>query len=220
MYKVQDGDIQYIKKLPENYSPNAQYPVLIFLHGAGSRGDDLENLITNPFFSYNKSDILNGIIYAPLCTEDTWFDMMERIHRFIDKVINRDDTDKNRVCLMGASMGGYAVWQLAMSCPDKFAAIVPICGGGMYWNAGRLKNMSIWAFHGREDNVVLCQESEKMVENVNRAGGNALLTIYNHTGHDCWNYVYDSEELFEWLSKCKNTIHSHENKYGSSELFG
>ena len=74
---------------------------------------------------------------------------------------------------MGASMGGYGTWQLAMSMPKFFAAIVPICGGGMYWNAGRLINTPIWAFHGAKDPTVLCVESEKMVNHVNALGGKA-----------------------------------------------
>ena len=68
--------------------------------------------------------------------------------------------DKSRVYVVGASMGGYATWQLAMSRPELFAAIIPICGGGMYWNAGRLIHMGVWVFHGEEDITVLPQESK------------------------------------------------------------
>ena len=96
-------------------------------------------------------------------------------------------------------MGGYAVWQLAMSMPAYFAAIVPICGGGMYWNAARLKNVPIWAFHGALDNVVHPRESINMVEAVNACGGNAKLTIVEDVAHMVWCDVYENREVFNWL---------------------
>lgn len=88
-------------------------------------------------------------------------------------MIEQDYVDKKRVYLIGASMGAYATWQMAMTRPDIFSAIVPICGGGMCWNAARLKEMGVWAFHGVLDNIVLPEESIKMVNAVNKNGGNA-----------------------------------------------
>ena len=96
-------------------------------------------------------------------------------------------------------MGGYAVWQLAMSRPQLYAAIVPICGGGMYWNAAKLKTLPVWAFHGSIDDVVYLEESQKMVNAVNRAGGNAKLTICDNVCHNSWLNAYNSKELFDWL---------------------
>ena len=100
---------------------------------------------------------------------------------------------------MGASMGGYTTWQLAMTQPEIFAAIIPICGGGMYWNAGRLKDVPVWAFHGDIDPVVLPRESEIMVKNTNLFGGNARLTVYENTAHDAWRPTFENPEVFEWL---------------------
>ena len=118
-------------------------------------------------------------------------------------------------------MGGYAAWQLAMSMPEYFAAIVPICGGGMYWNADRLVNVPIWAFHGEKDSAVLVEESVKMVNAFNQAGGNARLTVYPNTGHDAWSDTYCNPEVFEWLLAHKNKNMTCINeKYTDSNLYG
>lgn len=92
--------------------------------------------------------------------------------------------DQSRVYIIGVSMGAYATWQMCMSHPDWFSAAVPICGGGMYWDAQRLRNLPVWAFHGALDTVVLPSESKKMVDAVNQKGGNAKLTIFEKDGHN------------------------------------
>ena len=99
------------------------------------------------------------VIIAPLCSENTWFDVFERLQLLVEEIDALPFADCNRICIMGASMGGYATWQLAMSMPERFAAIVPICGGGMYWNAGRLADIPVWAFHGAKDSTVYLEES-------------------------------------------------------------
>ena len=101
-------------------------------------------------------------------------------------------------------MGAYATWQMCMSHPNWFAAVVPICGGGMYWNAQRLKNLPIWAFHGALDTVVLPTESQKIVESVNKHGGNAKLTIFENAQHNSWDDAFATDEMWEWLFKQKS----------------
>jgi predicted peptidase len=118
-------------------------------------------------------------------------------------------------------MGGYATWQLAMNNPQYFAAIVPICGGGMYWNAERLKHIPIWAHHGNKDERVDVSESIKMVDAICKKGGNAKLTIYEGVGHNCWDATYKNPEVFHWLLENVN-----ENSpvitsdYHDSKLYG
>jgi len=129
---------------------------------------------------------------------------------------NRED----RVYLMGFSMGGYGTWQLAMSIPNMVAAIVPICGGGMYWNAGRLMNVPVWAFHGKEDALVYVEESEKMVRAVNKNGGKAKLTIYPECGHDSWSETYKNPEVFEWLLSKTNKTGELKQNFKDSKLYG
>lgn len=192
------------------------------MHGAGSRENDINSVITNPFFLLTeKHEKFPFITVAPQCNEDSWFDVITVLKEFVCEVVSFDFTDSKRVYAMGASMGGYAVWQLAMCMPDVFAAIVPICGGGMYWNAARLVNVNIWAFHGGIDTVVYPEESKKMVSKVNDTGGNARLTVYRDVGHNSWTATYLNYEVFEWLLKFKNNnIREIKAIYNNSESFG
>ena len=103
-------------------------------------------------------------------------------------------------------MGGYATWQMAMSYPELFAAIIPICGGGMYWNAERLVNMGVWAFHGEKDQVVFKEESEKMVEAIKGSGGNAKLTVYPECLHDAWTKTFQNDGVWKWLLSNNRSI--------------
>ena len=78
-------------------------------------------------------------------------------------------------------------------------AAVPVCGGGMYWDAGRLKDIAVWAFHGEKDDVVYCCESKHMVDRINKAGGNAKLTLFPEIGHNAWDFAYCCDEMWDWL---------------------
>lgn len=214
--------LTYILKYPDNYEEGKKYPVIMFLHGAGSRGNDIEKVKANPFFCItDEYENFPFIIAAPQCCTDTWFDAFETLKRLTLSIYDSEFTDKEHFYAMGASMGGYASWQLAMSMPDLFAAVVPICGGGMYWNAGRLVNVSVWAFHGALDNTVFCEESEKMVNAVNNAGGNAKLTVYPNNSHDAWSDTYSNKEVFEWLLSNKNSNEKEiEDYYKDSKIYG
>ena len=192
--------MKYIVSYPSSYSKGKKYPVILFLHGVGSRGTDISSLKTNPYFLItDKIKKFPFITIAPLCHRNTWFDLFETLKEFVLYFTESDYVDINRVYVMGASMGGYATWQLAMSMPEQFAAIVPICGGGMYWNADRLVNLPVWAFHGANDGCVKPEESRKMVNAINTNGGNAKLTIYPENGHDAWSDTYSNPEVYEWL---------------------
>ena len=147
--------------------------------------------------------------------------MFETLERFAQKISDEKFADKKKIYAMGPSMGGYGTWQIAMSLPDTFAAIVPICGGGMYWNAGRLKNTPVWAFHGGKDGCVKCEESVKMVDAVNKCEGDARLTIYPENAHDAWSDTYKNYEVFEWLlshEKCGASDYA--DGYSDSKKFG
>lgn len=118
-------------------------------------------------------------------------------------------------------MGGYGTWQLAMSMPEYFAAIAPICGGGMYWNAGRLINVPVWAFHGALDTTVLPEESKKMVDAVNKKGGQARLTVYPENAHNAWSDTYANPELFAWFLQHENSnAQDIVNEYSDADAFG
>ena len=198
------GYLNYLIRYPADYREKETYPAILFLHGAGGRGSDLAHLKTNPYFQITDSYLdFPFITFAPQCHKDTWFDLFETLIRFAEAIADRPDVDKSRSYVMGASMGGFATWQIAMSRPDLFSAIVPICGGGMYWNAGRLKDMPVWAFHGKLDDTVYVEESEKMTDWVRRYGGDPKLTIYPENGHNAWSDTYGSKAVFDWLLEHK-----------------
>ena len=215
-------ELNYVIRYPEGYEEGKKYPVIMLLHGAGGRGNDINVLLENPFFTLTeKHENFPFISVAPLCSANTWFDLFEHLKKLVCKIASSDFTDKERIYLMGASMGGYGTWQLAMSMPEYFAAIAPICGGGMYWNASRLINVPVWAFHGAKDDVVYPEESKKMVDAVNRCGGNAKLTIYPENEHNAWSDTYSSYATFEWMLEHKNkNAEDIVDIYDNAEIYG
>ena len=194
-------NLQYVIRYPENFNEENKYPAILALHGAGSRGNDI-NIIRNGVFLKQMPADAPFIAILPQCfAEDTWFSIFEQLIDFTAAMRTLEFVDTDRFYLIGHSMGGYASWQLAMTKPEWFAAVVPICGGGMSWNADRLKNVPLWAFHGTLDEVVRIYESIDMVNAVNRSGGHAKLTVYDNAAHDSWTETYANPEVYQWLLK-------------------
>ena len=191
--------LPYFVQYPDGYVEGKKHPVFLFLHGAGTRGTDMHPLVTNSFFRRALEFAPEAVCVAPLCGANTWFDVFETLIRFAKTVSEMPFTDPTRLYLEGNSMGGYGTWQLAMSMPELFAAILPICGGGMYWNAARLKDVPVWAFHGAKDSTVFLSESEHMVDAVNKNGGSAKLTVYPENGHNSWTDTFKNPEVYRWL---------------------
>ncbi len=216
--------LQYAVAVPDSFDPARKYPTIIFLHGSGTRGTDPNVLLGNAYFEHTTKLGYDAVTFAPQCHSDSWFDLHEQLMDFAEFVSSCDFVDENRVYLMGASMGGYATWQLAISRPDLFAAIVPICGGGTYWNACRLCGMGVWAVHGAKDDAVFPEESVKMVDAINASGGNARLTMLENVGHGSWDFAYSSREIHDWMfSHSKNNSSSFEDAdsmYNDPAIYG
>ncbi len=217
-------NLAYLVKYPRGYESGKRYPVILFLHGAGTRGEDINILKNNMFMGIpEKHEHFPFVIVAPHCKgeHETWFDYFETLKRFTAHILSESYTDATRLYLMGNSMGGYGTWALGMAMPEVFAAAVPICGGGMYWNAAQLKNVPVWAFHGTLDDVVNVDESIKMVNAVNKAGGNAKLTVYTECYHDSWTNAFHDPELFRWLLKNENKNEAAlTNEFKGADVFG
>ncbi len=179
--------------------PDKKYPTLLYLHGAGSRGTDLCALHTAGSIVNAEKMGIKIRVYAPQCHTDTWFELFEQLIAFTKFLYSQPTTDQDRFYLTGVSMGGYAAWQLGMSCPELFAAISPVCGGGMYWNAAKLKNVPVWAFHGALDTGVYVTESINMVNSINSYGGNAKLSVYPEAQHNAWDPTYENPEYWKWM---------------------
>lgn len=193
--------LDYLLYLPPEYEQKDSWPLMVFLHGAGERGSDLSRLkVHGPPKLIEQGQDLPFIIVSPQCPADQWWPGLEReVIAMIDEMMEQYRIDPRRIYLTGLSMGGYGTWAIGCAYPQRFAAMVPICGGGRPFLAPALKNVPVWAFHGARDPVVPLRESEQMVEAVNRAGGSAKLTVYPEATHDSWTETYENPRLYDWL---------------------
>ena len=193
--------LKYLVRYPAGHKAGDKHPTILFLHGAGTRGDDLGMIRANSFFRITgEYEDFPFVCVAPQCRcVDTWYDYWETLKAFVKDILASDYCDEHRFYVIGNSMGGYATWQMGISMPEVIAAIAPICGGGVAWNTGRLKDVPVWAFHGAKDPSVNIAESIRMVDGVNKRGGNARLTVYPDVQHDCWLNAYADPALFEWF---------------------
>lgn len=193
--------MNFLLWLPSGYKHDKSktYPLLIFLHGAGERGDNLELVKKNgpPSFIENRPDF-PFIMVSPQCPADQWWNTAD-LQVMLEKLKHKYRIDPTRIYLTGLSMGGFGTWAWACSYPNQFAAIAPVCGGGDVQFARELKNTPVWAFHGDADPVVPVQRTIEMVEAVNAKGGSARMTIYAGVGHNSWINAYNDEELYSWL---------------------
>lgn len=193
------GKLEYLEFQPNGFVKDGKYPTIIHFHGAGSRGNDVHILENQAILCHAKNaNEFPFLIFAPQCSADCWFDLFEQLKAFVDMVKEVPYVNTDRLFLSGVSMGGYASWQMLMSKPEIFKKAVICCGGGMYWNAGRIKT-PVWAFHGVVDETVFFEESKKMVDAVNKKGGSAKLTSYEGVGHNCWDKTYSNPEIYKWL---------------------
>ncbi|MDT8303855.1 MAG: prolyl oligopeptidase family serine peptidase [Sedimentisphaerales bacterium] len=192
----------YLLFLPEDYGKKRQkWPLMVFLHGAGERGNVLNKVAVHgpPKIVKNKKDF-PFILVSPQCPEgDWWTEKVEVLINLVDDIAARYKVDKKRIYLTGLSMGGYGTWALASAYPERFAAIAPICGGGSRIMSLRLKDIPIWVFHGGKDTVVPLEESEEMVNAIRKRGGDVKFTIYPDAGHDSWTESYNNQELYDWF---------------------
>lgn len=196
--------LNYLLYLPEEYesSGETQWPLVLFLHGMGERGDDVMTIKKHGLPKLADQRKFPFVIVSPQCPPHTyWTAEIDGLKALVEEIADRYRIDRKRIYVTGLSMGGFGTWELASSYPNLFAAIAPICGGGTAAKAAALKDVPVWAFHGAKDDVVPLSASEKMVQAVNAAGGNAKLTVYPDLDHDSWTVTYDNPELYEWLLK-------------------
>lgn len=198
-------DVKYLVYLPDGYHEGeADWPLLLFLHGAGERGDDVQRVgIHGPLKHVRAGESFPFVIVAPLVPElERW--TVYRLDAVMDEVRERYRIDADRMYLTGLSMGGYGTWDYSMARPGVFAAIAPICGGGQAHYACVLKDTPVWAFHGAEDTVVPVERTREMVVALERCEGNIRYTEYPDAGHDSWSATYANPDLYTWLLDHRN----------------
>jgi pimeloyl-ACP methyl ester carboxylesterase len=193
---------QYLLYLPPEYEKNTKdrWPLIVFLHGAGERGNDLEKVKTHgPPKIIKEGQELPFVVVSPQCPEKEGWGI-PALNALLDEVMAHNRIDPDRVYLTGLSMGGTGTWTLAAAHPDRFAAIVPICGDANTGDASKLKKIAVWAFHGKLDPTVPVAYSTNMVEAIEKAGGNNVkLTVYPEAKHDSWTETYKNPYLYTWL---------------------
>ena len=200
--------LPYLEYRPDNFDETKKYPVLIYLHGAGERGlGDFELLKKHgPIQEAVKGMDLPFVMISPQCAPNcTWFNYGERLIELSESLQKVPYLDENRIYLTGNSMGGFGTWFLACARPDIFAAIVPICGGGMPWNADVLVGVPVWAFHCAGDEAVEVYETQKMIKVLRGCSKSEVKeTIYPYDDHNAWTETYQNLAVYEWLlSKSK-----------------
>lgn len=201
--------LDYLLFLPSKYDAKGpeRWPLLVFLHGAGERGTNLQQVAVHgpPKRVLSRPDF-PFVVLSPQCPPGTHWDV-GALDGLLDWALASQAIDPKRVYLTGLSMGGYGTWAWAAARPERFAAITPICGGGDpvgVWLAGgarrnALARLPIWAFHGGKDEVVPLSASQQMVDAFKRLNNNGRLTVYPEAGHDSWTATYDNPELYEWF---------------------
>lgn len=194
-------DYDYLLTLPAGYEDDSaeKWPLLVFLHGSGERGTDIERVRTHGLpASIDAGRAVPFIVVAPQCPQDEWWNL-PAVEAFIADMVRNYRVDPERIYLTGLSMGGFGVWALAARHPERYAAVIPVCGGGETKWASKLRDLPIWAFHGALDESVPVKRSQDMIDAITAAGGSPRLTIYPEAKHDSWTATYANDEIYTWL---------------------
>lgn len=222
-YNSANDSLLYNILLAENHATNSnpakKYPLVLFLHGAGERGNDNKQQIIHIkklFLDQANRKNYNAFVIAPQCPEgEKWVNVdwslkrhdipknpsvpMRLTMKLLDSLIKVYPIDTSRIYITGLSMGGFGTWDAIARYPNKFAAAIPICGGGDEKTAKTIKNIPIWAFHGSADKVVHTSRSRNMINAIKAEGGKPLYTEYKGIGHGSWFKAYKEPNLLKWL---------------------
>lgn len=198
--------LQYLLYIPKGYDKKTKNPLVLFLHGAGERGDDI-NMVKKwgPPNIVEKGGEFPFLLISPQCPAEMWWDSkIEDLYELVQDIKSRYAIDEDRVYITGLSMGGYGTWEMAISYPDEFAAAIPLCGGVIRKRfLGRIKHLPIWSFHGEKDEVVLPSETVDTVAILKKLGSEVKLTLYPDLGHQIQTTTYDNPEVFKWMLEQK-----------------
>lgn len=208
VFKGPDGkEAKYMLFVPPDFKPDQPYPVIVFLHGSGASGSDGEKqsrVGLGQAIHRNEMGFSPFLVVLPQSQLKSWKAESEdgkRVMAILDEVSMTYKVDAKRIYLTGQSMGGSGTWSLAAAYPDRWAAIVPICGVANPATADRIKKIPCWCFHGDADPLVSVEQSRKMIEALKKAGAMPRYEEYAGVGHNSWERAYATKELYEWLLK-------------------
>lgn len=219
IFKPGSDALPYRLLKPKAYDRNKQYPLVLFLHGAGQRGDDNRKQLSHPMVDFARDDMRDEypvFVVAPQCPEGVqWVDTpwsadshsmpehptqpLRLSLELVDALQKEFSIDKDRIYVTGLSMGGFGTWDVIQRHPERFAAAVPICGGGDPAYAEHIAQIPIWAFHGDKDTVVKVERSREMIAAIQDAAGAPRYTELPGVGHDSWTAAYTDHDLYAWL---------------------
>jgi len=195
-------DYDFLLQLPEAYGKagrDQRWPLVLFLHGLGERGSDIQRVKTHGLPKLvEQGRRFPFILISPQCPDDEWWNILA-LEALLAHVQKKYRVDPDRIYITGISMGGYGTWALAQRHAERYAAVVPICGGGEVRHARELRDLPLWAFHGAKDFTVPIKRSQEMIDAIKAVGGSPRFTIYPDGGHDVWDETYANPELWNWL---------------------
>ena len=200
----EEVDLNYLLYLPNDYQRNKQdYPLVLFLHGKGERGDDLEKIKIHGIPKRVDEGIrFPFICIAPQCPDDGYWDRSEYVSSLISllkEVENNYRVDSKRIYGTGLSMGGLGTLAIALKNPTLFSAIIPVCGGAKMENIQRLSQLPIWLFHGDRDDVHPVNNSIIIFQALSSVNDQVFLTVYGGVDHDSWTQAYENHDIYNWM---------------------
>ncbi|MFH0866109.1 MAG: prolyl oligopeptidase family serine peptidase [Bacteroidota bacterium] len=215
----QNDTLPYRLMRPQACDTTKKVPLVLFLHGAGERGNDnnmqFVNGAKNFATDYNRGKYPCYMLVPQCAKSYRWVETdwklpshvmpdkpsvyLSRTMLLVDSLIKNLNIDTNRIYITGLSMGGFGTWDAISRWPGKFAAAVPVCGGGDTAKASVIKDIPVWAFHGDIDKVVMVSRSRNMINAIKKAGGSPKYTEYTGVGHNCWNSAYSDQSMIEWM---------------------
>ena len=205
VHKDADGkEAKYVLFIPHTYKSDTPCPLIMFLHGSGETGTDgIKPSVVGLGAAVKKQEkTFPCIVIFPQSQKRSWragSPDADRALAILAEVEKEYKVDPKRVYLTGLSMGGFGTWSLAIKDPNRWAAIVPICGGGNPDKAARIKDLPCWCFHGEADTAVRVGLSRTMIQALKDAGGQPKYTEYPGVGHNSWDKAYATPELYKWL---------------------
>lgn len=209
LYLPKDYDELNIELDQESFGIGPKkFPLIIFLHGMGERGDDLEKVKIHGLpKQIDAGQDFDFIVACPQCPDNKfWGETLEdEFISFLKDLIEKYNVDTSKIYLTGLSMGGFGTWYYGYKYTNAFAALAPVCGGISHSvSFEAYKDIPIWNFHGAKDAAVPLERSTSIVNALNDIGGNIKFTVYPELEHDSWTPTYENPALYKWFLSNKN----------------